>query len=235
MRICPNPKCRYEIENDNAKFCRKCGTALTPLTQPEEEPPVEETVGMPSPLIGDHGISLGDNPSQKQLSGDGGIPLDLTSESPQSAMPDTGSTINANPNPGSGRKMPNTYLVWSILATLFCCVPLGIYAIICSTKVSNEYSAGNYQKALNASDKAKKWTIISIVAGLVCWVASLLYIYNDFRNSYDYYNDYLYEEVEEAAPDDAAVAEIDSSIFIEDTAAEYVEEPADYYGDSVAY
>lgn len=29
MRTCPNPKCNYVIENENAKFCKKCGAKLS--------------------------------------------------------------------------------------------------------------------------------------------------------------------------------------------------------------
>jgi hypothetical protein len=36
------------------------------------------------------------------------------------------------PQPPAGQA-PNNYLVWSILVTLFCCLPLGIVAIIKST------------------------------------------------------------------------------------------------------
>lgn len=39
MRICPN--CGYEVVNDAAKFCRKCGNPLPPLTPVIEEQPDE--------------------------------------------------------------------------------------------------------------------------------------------------------------------------------------------------
>ena len=56
--------------------------------------------------------------------------------------------------------VPN-YLVESILATIFCCLPFGIPAIVFSSQVDSKLSAGDYEGALEASRKAKTW----------CWVA----------------------------------------------------------------
>lgn len=61
--------------------------------------------------------------------------------------------------------MPENYLVWAILSTIFCCIPLGIVSIINSTKVSSAYAAGDYEGAMKASKDAKKWAIWGAVAG----------------------------------------------------------------------
>lgn len=58
------------------------------------------------------------------------------------------------------RSVPN-YLVYAILATLFCCVPFGIAAIVYAAQVNGKLAAGDYAGALESSRKAKKW----------CWVA----------------------------------------------------------------
>ncbi|MDR1745900.1 MAG: CD225/dispanin family protein [Tannerella sp.] len=68
-------------------------------------------------------------------------------------------------NAGGAPPMPDNYLVWAILATIFCCWPLGIPAIIKSSKVSSLYSAGDYAGAQSASADAKKWTIIAAIVG----------------------------------------------------------------------
>lgn len=57
------------------------------------------------------------------------------------------------------------YLVFSILTTVLCCLPLGIAAIIKSTQVDKELAAGNYEAALLASKQAKTFNIISAVLG----------------------------------------------------------------------
>lgn len=58
---------------------------------------------------------------------------------------------------------PNNYLVLSILATIFCCWPLGIPAIIQASKVNTKYAEGDYEGAKNASNLAKKWLIWNVV------------------------------------------------------------------------
>ena len=62
---------------------------------------------------------------------------------------------------------PDNYMVWAILSTLFCCLPLGIASILSASKVNQLYRAGNYQEAQKSSDMAKKLAIISAVVGLV--------------------------------------------------------------------
>ena len=62
---------------------------------------------------------------------------------------------------------PENYLIWTILATLFCCLPLGIVAIVKSTQVEKRYNQGDYQGALKASEDAKTYAIVSAVLGVV--------------------------------------------------------------------
>ena len=70
------------------------------------------------------------------------------------------------PNPKRPLK-PDNYLVWAILSTLLCCIPLGVVSIVYSTKVDGLYNAGDYQGAQQASNNAKQWAIISAVAVIV--------------------------------------------------------------------
>lgn len=63
---------------------------------------------------------------------------------------------------------PDNQLVWSILVTIFCCLPFGIYSIIKSASVDTLWSQGNYQAAVLAAAEAKKWnTIGGIVGGVI--------------------------------------------------------------------
>lgn len=62
---------------------------------------------------------------------------------------------------------PSNYLVWSILSTLLCCLPLGIVAIIYSTKVDSAWNAGNFGEAQKASSQAKTFNTISLVCGII--------------------------------------------------------------------
>lgn len=69
--------------------------------------------------------------------------------------------------PPAGQQ-PDNYLVWSILVTLFCCLPLGIVAIVKSTQVSGLWAQGRYAEAQAAADSAKKFTMWSAIAGSSC-------------------------------------------------------------------
>lgn len=62
MRSCP--KCKNVIENDNAKFCKKCGCELKPIPTKEQEKIITEYLIPEEPVIrrdSDSGIILGPN------------------------------------------------------------------------------------------------------------------------------------------------------------------------------
>lgn len=63
-------------------------------------------------------------------------------------------------------KVPN-YLVPSILVTLCCCTPLGIVALVFSTRVNAKLIAGDIVGAQEASKKARNWMILGLVLGLL--------------------------------------------------------------------
>jgi Interferon-induced transmembrane protein len=62
---------------------------------------------------------------------------------------------------------PDNNLVWAILSTVLCCLPLGIVSIIKSAKVKELWAAGNHEGAQKAADDAKKYAIWGAVIGLV--------------------------------------------------------------------
>ncbi|MCH5213663.1 MAG: CD225/dispanin family protein [Muribaculaceae bacterium] len=63
--------------------------------------------------------------------------------------------------------MPDTYLVWSVIITILCCLIPGIIAIIYSSSVSSKYFAGDIEGAKRASRRAQIWCIVSVVAGII--------------------------------------------------------------------
>ena len=69
-----------------------------------------------------------------------------------------------------GQREPDNYLVWAILCTVLCCLPLGIVSLVYSTKVSALWTQGRYAEAQAASDNAKKWAIIGAIVGTVVYV-----------------------------------------------------------------
>ncbi len=76
-----------------------------------------------------------------------------------------------------GQREPENYLVWAILCTVLCCLPLGIVSIVYSTKVSGLWAQGRYAEAQAAADSAKKWAIIgAIVGAVVAVIIVILYV-----------------------------------------------------------
>ena len=58
------------------------------------------------------------------------------------------------------------YLVFAILATVLCCLPAGIPAIIYAAQVNSKLQAGDLAGAQTASKNAKLWCLISLGLGL---------------------------------------------------------------------
>jgi len=72
------------------------------------------------------------------------------------------------------QKPPKTWLVESILVTLFCCLPFGIAGIVNAAKVESRFYAGDIEGANRASADAKKWTTISFWIGIAVGVIYLI-------------------------------------------------------------
>ena len=88
----------------------------------------------------------------------------------------TASVAGAPPPPMAGvqprPQMPN-YLVPAILCTIFCCLPLGIPAIVFAAQVNSKLQAGDVPGAMESSRKAKMWCWLAFWLGLiptVVWV-----------------------------------------------------------------
>jgi uncharacterized membrane protein YozB (DUF420 family) len=100
-------------------------------------------------------------------------------------MSDYGSTPPPPPPPpppsfgygGVQGAPPPNYLVWAILSTVLCFLPLGVVSIVFSTQVNTKWAMGDVAGAQIASEKAKKfamwsaiiWAIL-LVVGVVVWV-----------------------------------------------------------------
>jgi hypothetical protein len=76
----------------------------------------------------------------------------------------------------SGQAMPKKYLVESILATIFCCLPLGIAGIVFSSKVESLWRSGAYAEAQEASRKAKMFSMIAFGLGIAAVVVQVLLV-----------------------------------------------------------
>lgn len=72
--------------------------------------------------------------------------------------------MSALPPSTQGPYVPN-HLVWAILSTLFCCLPLGIVSIVFAAQVDGKRAAGDLAGAQDASRKALNWALASALIG----------------------------------------------------------------------
>lgn len=87
----------------------------------------------------------------------------------------TNSNYNSMENLNN-QKPPKTWLVESILVTLFCCLPFGIAGIVNAAKVESRFYAGDIEGANRSSADAKKWTTISFWIGIAVGVIYLIVV-----------------------------------------------------------
>lgn len=93
----------------------------------------------------------------------------LRPQTPSAPQPSPYSQWSVNPQPPMQPTdpMPPTYLAWSIVVMLLCCLVPGIVALVYSTKVSSRYSNGDYAGAKSASESAALWIIVTVVCGII--------------------------------------------------------------------
>lgn len=70
---------------------------------------------------------------------------------------------------------PNNNLVWAILVTVFCCLPLGIVSIVKSSQVNSLWAQGQFDAARKAAGDAKKFAVWAAGIGVV--VAVLYFVF----------------------------------------------------------
>ena len=133
---------------------------------------------------------------------------------------------------------PNSNLIWAILCTFFCCLPLGIVSIVYSTKVDSRWDAGDYAGAYSAAKKAKKWALCGAISSVAVSLISLLvygviffFILKGTTDSYDFDNYFNSDAIEDVID----VEELEEGEIYEDDVFEgyYVDDDEDdyYYDD----
>ncbi len=84
---------------------------------------------------------------------------------------------------------PKSWLAESIILTLCCCLPIGIYCIIKAASVNSLWSSGQYDAAVEASEKTKKWLIIGLVTGVIlnvlCAVFQFIFMQSSMGSIYN--------------------------------------------------
>lgn len=68
--------------------------------------------------------------------------------------------------PGYGQPPANN-LVWAILSTVLCCLPLGVASIVFASQVNSKWAMGDVQGAYESARKAKNFAVWSAVVAFV--------------------------------------------------------------------
>ena len=72
---------------------------------------------------------------------------------------------------------PQNYLVWAILSTVLCCLPLGIASIVFATQVNTKWAQGDVAGANESARKAKLFAIWGAVLG---FIGAVIYVVGMF-------------------------------------------------------
>ena len=175
-------KCKF-CGNDlpeESKFCPSCGAPVEPEEKQEQSEQSAEAKQQENQNPYEYGVPGTDNGSGAQNEN----PYQYGSAGQDNENPyqygSTGQNTSADYNANNGtygqpQKPINgtTYLIFAIISTLLCCLPLGIVAIVYACKINSLQRNGDYAGAQNAAKKAKIFTIIGTVAALV---VSIFYI-----------------------------------------------------------
>lgn len=73
----------------------------------------------------------------------------------------------SSPSAAAATSNVQNYLIPAILATIFCCLPLGVVSIIFATQVNSKVAAGDTAGAMEASKKAKMFMFLSLGLGVL--------------------------------------------------------------------
>lgn len=99
---------------------------------------------------------------------------EILNQNPPS-IPHTDFEEQRNASLGVMSPMPKTWLVESILVTIFCCQPLGIVGIIYSVQVESSYNRGEFALASEYSRKARLWTLWGVGIIIFCLLGYILF------------------------------------------------------------
>ena len=146
MALIKCKECGAEI-SDAATACPKCGA-----------PNVRRNV------CPDCGASY---PENAQMCPNCGAPNHSFDSIPNPQQPVGFSNVVNSQTPPMAR--PDSNLVGAIMVTIFCCLPLGIVALVKANKVSEYWDRGMYNEAKEASDSAFLWICLAIAFSIV-WV-----------------------------------------------------------------
>lgn len=113
------------------------------------------------------------NPTNARFCGQCGHQLVATPAEP-TPQPEVPTQPEAPPPPQKPVVYVPNYMVWSILATVLCCLPTGIVAIVYSAQVDTKLRLKDYEGAKKSSSNAAMWAWISLAVGLLVLLIYIL-------------------------------------------------------------
>jgi hypothetical protein len=72
---------------------------------------------------------------------------------------------------------PENNLVWAVLSTVMCCLPLGIVAIVKANQVNTLWFQGYHAEAHRAADEARKWAMWSAISFGIVIALYLIFVF----------------------------------------------------------
>ena len=203
-------KCKF-CGNDlpeESKFCPSCGAPVEPEEKQEQSEQSAEAKQQENQNPYEYGTPGTDNGSAAQNEN----PYQYGSAEQDNENPyqygSTGQNTSADYNANNGtygwpQKPINgtTYLIFAIISTILCCLPLGIVAIVYASKINSLQRNGDYAGAQNAAKKAKMFTIIGTVAALVVSIFYIIFAVVIGIGSSDFGDDSVFNVVENVIED----------------------------------
>lgn len=95
---------------------------------------------------------------------------------PAHTIPELVSLLDGIPPAPSKTKKPDSWLAWSIISAILCCLPLSIPAIVYAAKVDSLWYSNQIEESERAAKKARNWTIASAVSAVVLWILYMFFI-----------------------------------------------------------
>lgn len=145
--------CRSEVP-EGAKVCPVCGTLVE-----NEADRTAENRDAAGNQYGAAGSQYGTTGDQYGFAGQG-----------QGSAYQYGTPNQAGYYQPAKRISGTPYMVFAIITTLLCCMPLGIAAIVSAVKIDSLQKNGDYAGARKAAKNAKIFTIIGAITGLLASV-----------------------------------------------------------------
>ena len=74
-----------------------------------------------------------------------------------------------------GGPPPANNLVWAILSTIFCCLPLGVASIVFASQVNTKWAQGDVAGANESARKARQFALWGTIIGAVGSVIGIVF------------------------------------------------------------